>query len=203
MRVDATADGTAGDVDLAAFDPGDDALVAAYAQVQALKERGYPIINSNTFLARMQHLPLVYHCHWPKFIVPIEANGDVVDCMHWGRAPVDNVRNRPLREILRNPRLRQLAGPAGEACHQCRSVHRFEQRPPVEVHTTQVVDAVDAPEPVAAHLLPEGVEGTEQRVRQRDRPDVPAVVRPAGDHLRSPDLRALTGRGLEHDALLR
>jgi MoaA/NifB/PqqE/SkfB family radical SAM enzyme len=126
MRVDATADGTAGDIDLAAFDPGDDVIAAAYAHVQALKERGYPIINSNSFLARMQHLPLVYHCHWPKFIVPIEANGDVVDCMHWGREPVDNVRNKPLREILRNPRLRQLAGPVGEACHQCRSVHRFE-----------------------------------------------------------------------------
>jgi MoaA/NifB/PqqE/SkfB family radical SAM enzyme len=123
MRVDPTADG---DTDLAAFNPDDEALAAAYAHVESLRERGYPIINSSSFVARMQRLPLVYHCHWPKFIVPIEANGDVVDCMHWGRDPVDNVRRRPLREIFESPRLRELAGPCGEACHECRSVHRFE-----------------------------------------------------------------------------
>ncbi len=123
MRVDPTADG---ETDLAAFNPDDEALAAAYAHVESLRERGHPIVNSRSFVAHMQHLPLVYHCHWPKFIVPIEANGDVIDCMHWGREPVDNVRRRPLREIFASPRLRDLAGPAGEACHACRSVHRFE-----------------------------------------------------------------------------
>lgn len=126
LRVDATADGASGEIDLAALNPEDEALAEVYAHVESLRERGYPIINSRSFVSRMQHLPLVYRCHWPKFIVPIEANGDVVDCMHWGRDPVDNVRRTRLREILRSPRLQQLAGPAGEACHQCRSVHRFE-----------------------------------------------------------------------------
>ena len=56
----------------------------------------------------------------------IEANGDVVDCMHWGTRPVANVKDLPFNEILRHPRLRALAGPDGEACHKCVSIHRVE-----------------------------------------------------------------------------
>jgi radical SAM protein with 4Fe4S-binding SPASM domain len=59
-------------------------------------------------------------------MLPVEANGDVVDCMHWGTRPIGNLRDRPLREILDSPRLRELAGDAGEACHKCVSIHRVE-----------------------------------------------------------------------------
>ena len=70
--------------------------------------------------------PPEYRCHWPKFMLPIEANGDVVDCMHWGTRPMGNLRQTPLAELLAHPRLRALAGAEGEACHKCVSIHRVE-----------------------------------------------------------------------------
>jgi radical SAM protein with 4Fe4S-binding SPASM domain len=59
-------------------------------------------------------------------MLPIEANGDVVDCMHWGTRPIANVKETPLAEVLKHPRLRALAGKEGEACHKCVSIHRVE-----------------------------------------------------------------------------
>ena len=74
----------------------------------------------------MRDGPPVYRCHWPKFMLPIEANGDVVDCMHWGTRPIGNVKDTPFAELLASPRLRALAGREGEACHKCVSIHRVE-----------------------------------------------------------------------------
>ena len=59
-------------------------------------------------------------------MLPIEANGDVVDCMHWGQNAVDNVRQTSFKEILKHPRLHALAGHEGESCHKCLSLHRVE-----------------------------------------------------------------------------
>ena len=70
--------------------------------------------------------PPVYRCHWPKFNLPIEANGDVVDCMRWGKEILGNVRETPFEEILKSPRLHELAGESGERCHKCASLHRIE-----------------------------------------------------------------------------
>ncbi len=114
------------DASLAGFAAEPDQLRAAFAQILELKRRGLPVLNSRTHLAMMSEGPPVYRCHWPKLMLPIEANGDVVDCMHWGTRPIGNVRETPLAELLEHPRLRALAGPEGEACHRCVSLHRVE-----------------------------------------------------------------------------
>jgi hypothetical protein len=46
--------------------------------------------------------------------------------MHWGTRPVANVSDLPFDEILKSPRLQELAGKAGESCHKCVSIHRVE-----------------------------------------------------------------------------
>ncbi len=125
MRLEPAADAPEA-IDISAYNPSAEELVVAFRKVEELKRRGFPIVNSRTHLDKMQHPPLEYRCHWPKFMLPVEANGDVVDCMHWGTDPVDNVRNTPLSEILKSPRLRALAGEKGEACHKCVSLHRVE-----------------------------------------------------------------------------
>jgi len=125
LRVEA-ASATAEDVALERFCPSQDELSAAFTAVRQLKEQGYPILNSFTHLDMMRRGPPEYRCHWPKYMLPIEANGDVVDCMHWGSRPLGNIRRTPFGEILKSPRLRALAGPAGEACHKCVSLHRVE-----------------------------------------------------------------------------
>lgn len=117
---------TVGDAGLSSYAAPDDELRAAFSQILELKRRGYPVLNSRTHLEMMSKGPPEYRCHWPKLMLPIEANGDVVDCMHWGTRPIGNVRETPLAELLEHPRLRALAGPEGEACHRCVSLHRVE-----------------------------------------------------------------------------
>lgn len=114
------------DIDLSRYAPSAEQIARAFAEVRALKERGFPIVNSYAHLDKMVDYPPRYRCHWPKIMLPIEANGDVVDCMHWGTRPIGNVRETPFRELLAHPRLRELAGPEGERCHECVSLHRIE-----------------------------------------------------------------------------
>lgn len=125
MRLDAAVEDH-GMIDISAYNPSQEALHAAFRKVQEMKHRGYPIVNSHTHLEKMLQPALFYRCHWPKFMLPIEANGDVVDCMHWGTKPIANVRQQPLEEILQHPRLKALAGDVGEGCHKCVSLHRVE-----------------------------------------------------------------------------
>ncbi|MCA9668694.1 MAG: radical SAM protein [Myxococcales bacterium] len=124
LRLEAATDDTT--IDLDKYNPSTEALAGAYATLRDLKRRGYPIVNSFTHIDKMMDLPMHYRCHWPKYMLPIEANGDVVDCMHWGQRPIANLRSTPLARVLEHPRLRALAGDAGEACHKCLSVHRVE-----------------------------------------------------------------------------
>ena len=127
MRIEAASPGsTDNSRDLTVFNPSDESLSEAYGHVARLKKQGLPILNSSSYIARMRNLPLVYRCHWPKFILPVEANGDIVDCMHWGQTPIDNIRKRSFRAILASSRMQELTGAVGEACHRCRSIHRFE-----------------------------------------------------------------------------
>ena len=113
-------------VDLDQFNPQPGELVEAFRAVRQLKGEGFPVVNSDTHLKMMMQGPPRYRCHWPKFMLPVEANGDVVDCMHWGHRPVGNVRQESFTKLLDHPRLRALAGKEGEACHKCVSLHRVE-----------------------------------------------------------------------------
>lgn len=124
LREEAATEG--GDAGIGAYAASEARLSAAFSTLRDLKERGYPILNSFTHLDMMRAGPPVYRCHWPKFMLPIEANGDVVDCMHWGTRPIGNVKQTPFAELLASPRLRALAGEAGESCHKCVSIHRVE-----------------------------------------------------------------------------
>ena len=123
MRLDPASDG---DASLDRYAPTQAQLSRTFATLADLKRRGYPVLNSHTHLDKMREGPPVYRCHWPKLMLPVEANGDVVDCMHWGTRPLGNLRQTPFADILRSPRLRDLAGPAGDACHRCVSIHRVE-----------------------------------------------------------------------------
>lgn len=113
-------------VNLHAYAPTQSQLCEAFLTLESLKSAGYPILNSRTHLAMMAAGPPLYRCHWPKLMLPVEANGDVVDCMHWGTRPVGSLKESRLETLLAHPRLRALAGPEGEACHKCVSLHRVE-----------------------------------------------------------------------------
>lgn len=124
LREEAATDG--GDAGLSKWAPTQAELSEAFLFLKDLKRRGYPILNSFTHMDMMESGPPVYRCHWPKFMLPIEANGDVVDCMHWGTKPIANLKQTSFEEVLKHPRLRELAGKTGESCHKCVSIHRVE-----------------------------------------------------------------------------
>lgn len=91
----------------------------------SLKDRGYRINNSYEFLGSLLNGKVPYTCHFPKVMLQINPNGDVVDCMAWDR-PIDNVKRTPLTKIYRHPRLAELAGPTGEACNKCNNPNRID-----------------------------------------------------------------------------
>ncbi len=124
FRQEAASDHASAKLD--AWAPSQEQLAEAFVTLAALKRRGFPILDSYTYMSMMIQGPPVYRCHWPKFMLPVEANGDVVDCMHWGTRPIGNVERTPFAEILKSQRLSDLAGDAGEQCHKCVSIHRVE-----------------------------------------------------------------------------
>ncbi len=124
LREEAATPG--GDAGLSEYAPSEAELAGAMALLAKLKREGYPILNSFTHLDMLAAGPPVYRCHWPKFMLPVEANGDVVDCMHWGTRPIANLKHAKFEDVLRHPRLRELSGATGEACHKCVSIHRIE-----------------------------------------------------------------------------
>ncbi|HSN19540.1 MAG TPA: SPASM domain-containing protein, partial [Usitatibacter sp.] len=117
---------TEGDAGIGKYAASQAQLAVAFATLRELKKEGDPILNSFTHIDMMREGPPVYRCHWPKFMLPVEANGDVVDCMHWGTRPIGNLKEKSFAELLASPRLRALAGKEGEACHKCVSIHRVE-----------------------------------------------------------------------------
>lgn len=124
LREEAASDEVDAGIDEYAASPEE--LADAYTLLAELERQGYPILNSQTHMGMMREGPPVYRCHWPKVMLPVEANGDVVDCMHWGTRPIGNLRDTSFAEILESPRLRALAGETGERCHKCVSIHRVE-----------------------------------------------------------------------------
>lgn len=124
LREEAATEGT--DAGLDQYAPTRSQLAVAFTLLRELKEQGRPILNSFTHLDMMRAGPPVYRCHWPKFMLPIEANGDVVDCMHWGTRPIASLKTAAFDEVLKHPRLRALSGKEGEGCHKCVSIHRVE-----------------------------------------------------------------------------
>ena len=112
--------------DLKPFIPSREELSAAFSLLKELKKKSYPIMNSETYINQLIKGPPIYTCHWPKVNLPIEANGDVVDCMNWGKRTIGNVKKVSFQEILKSPRLLELAGKEGEKCHKCISIHRLD-----------------------------------------------------------------------------
>jgi MoaA/NifB/PqqE/SkfB family radical SAM enzyme len=124
LREEAAAEGE--DARIAPYVPSQSELRVAFDTLADLKLRGYPILNSNTHMSMMREGPPLYRCHWPKFMLPVEANGDVVDCMHWGIRPIGSLKEHSLAELCEHPRIKELGGADGERCHKCVSIHRVE-----------------------------------------------------------------------------
>jgi len=90
-----------------------------------LKRKGFRVNNSNLYLESMRDGKRPYRCHFPKVVLQVGPEGEVIDCRAWDR-PLGYVRKQNLREIYRHERVRELAGWEGEQCNKCNNPNRID-----------------------------------------------------------------------------
>jgi len=89
----------------------------AFTQIYELKKDGYNIENSYKYLDHIANKkPFI--CHAPKYMINVEANGDIVSCediiyKKWG-----NVQDTTFKEIFNNPSFKKF-GKQVESCNEC------------------------------------------------------------------------------------
>ena len=91
-----------------------DALSETFKGIKDLKRQGYPIRTSDYFIDYMINKGNSYKCHWSQCATVIYSNGDLLKCTD--RKPFLNVRNRPLREVLRSEEFIEVAN----SCKNCK-----------------------------------------------------------------------------------
>jgi MoaA/NifB/PqqE/SkfB family radical SAM enzyme len=102
-------------------------------RIAALRRQGFPVSDSDSYLARLGPGVGHYRCHFKKVCLRVEPNGDVLDCT-LKAVPLANVRHTPLRTLLRSPEFAEFLGRA-ESCNRCRDVavvelsHMWDGRP--------------------------------------------------------------------------
>jgi MoaA/NifB/PqqE/SkfB family radical SAM enzyme len=83
------------------------------------KRAGAPILNSELYFGYFIEGRPGYRCHFPKLAMSVDGRGYVEDCLNLDR-PIANIRETPLREIMKLHRFRQLRQDA-EECSSCNS----------------------------------------------------------------------------------
>lgn len=89
------------------------------------KRDGYPILNTydyfNTFVAGKKP----YRCHFPKIFLEVYPDGSVLDCVRVDK-PVGNVRQTPLEQILKRPRIQGMIDDGERWCHVHNNADRID-----------------------------------------------------------------------------
>jgi MoaA/NifB/PqqE/SkfB family radical SAM enzyme len=94
-----------------------DALAGVCRKAIELKRQGYPINNSLSYLRTFIPKKKPYTCHARKVYLHVSPSGDIENCLRREK-PFGNVRERPLRDILRDTEYRrQTLAPT--RCHVC------------------------------------------------------------------------------------
>ncbi|MEW6375089.1 MAG: radical SAM protein [Thermodesulfobacteriota bacterium] len=90
-----------------------------------LKRKGFKVNNSYLYLESIKNGKKVYRCHFPKMVLQIGPEGEVIDCRAWDRL-IGCIRRQSLREIFQHKRLQELAGWEGEQCNKCNNPNRID-----------------------------------------------------------------------------
>lgn len=86
-------------------------------QLIDLKRSGYPINNSYTYLRKFLRDKEPYTCHLPKISMMVYPHGEVINCMNRD-APLGNVKEQSMGEILKSPAYKELKRRALN-CNHC------------------------------------------------------------------------------------
>jgi len=102
---------------------GEEALVADI--LIRLKHEGFKVNNSYLYLDNIRRGKRPYRCHFPKMVLQVGPEGDVIDCRARDR-PIGSIRRRSLKELYYHERIKELAGPEGEQCNKCNNPNRID-----------------------------------------------------------------------------
>ncbi len=107
-------------IDLEALQLGaeEEALIAR--QIASLRQRGYPVSDSNSYLARLGPDAGRYRCHFKKVCLRVEPNGYVLDCTQDAVA-LTNTRQKSVRALIGSSDFEEFLARA-EVCNRCRDV---------------------------------------------------------------------------------
>jgi len=120
-------------VDLATTQLSAEEEAKAAREVALLRRRGFPVVDSGSYLARLGPNKGNYRCHFKKVCLRVEPNGDVLDCTKHAVA-LANVRETSLPSLFGGGAFADFVTRA-EACNRCRDVgvveisHMWEGRP--------------------------------------------------------------------------
>ena len=71
-------------------------------QLKTLKQEGYPLNNSYTYLQEFLNKKNPYTCHLPKIALMVYPDGKVVNCLD-SASPLGNIRKQSVGDILKSP----------------------------------------------------------------------------------------------------
>ena len=91
-----------------------EALSETFKKIKDLKKQGYPIRNSYYFMDYLIEKKNYYECHWPQIATVIYSDGYILRCTD--RKPMIDVKNRPLKEVLRSKEFIEVAN----VCKDCK-----------------------------------------------------------------------------------
>jgi hypothetical protein len=80
-----------------------------------MKQHGWPIHNSATYLRFFAQQRRHYRCHARKVYVELWPNGDLLDCLDRS-GPIANVRHTSLAQLLARPSIRRLRAMPTDCC---------------------------------------------------------------------------------------
>jgi sulfatase maturation enzyme AslB (radical SAM superfamily) len=95
-----------------------DEAANADRRIADLRRQGFPVTDSNAYLARLGPDAASWSCHFKKVCLRVEPNGDVLDCTGDGLA-LCNTRECSLDEFTRGSRFSDFLARA-EQCNRCR-----------------------------------------------------------------------------------
>jgi len=96
-------------------------LSEIFQQIQELKSKKFPILNSDDYIKKFVNYKPAFQCHFQEFFTQIMANGEVVDCSTWGD-PLGNVQQTTLEKIVQA----KHSQTARKRAHSCNACNRSE-----------------------------------------------------------------------------
>ncbi|MEW5920477.1 MAG: radical SAM protein [Bacillota bacterium] len=108
-------------------------------KLTGLKQAGYSLNNSYTYLNEYLEKKQPFQCYLPRIALIVQPDGNINHCME-GAVSLGNVKTRPLREILSSPPYRQLQRESPR-CSRCNNPNVVESSYMWQFHLEPLLNA--------------------------------------------------------------